>query len=58
MSVGYAAWIDEQFAMPRVRTFRNWYLEDGVNSNSAEYLDPNSDRESAAWFTRVTREPD
>jgi len=58
MSVGYAAWIDEQFAMPRGRTFRNWYLEDGANSNSAEYFDPNSDRESAAWFTRVTREPD
>lgn len=58
MQIGYAAWIDEQFAMKRGRTFQNWYREDGAASAGQEYLDANTDRISAAWFTKVTREPD
>jgi uncharacterized protein (DUF1800 family) len=58
MSIGYTAWIDEQFAMPRKQTFSNWYNVDGPASNPTDYGDPNSDRESAAWFTVSTQEPD
>jgi uncharacterized protein (DUF1800 family) len=58
MSIGYDAWIDEQFAMPRKQSFSNWYFVDGPSSNPTDYADGNSDRESAAWFTLSTQEPD
>lgn len=58
MSIGYNAWLDEQFAMPRKQTFSNWYNVDGPRSNPTDYADGNSDRESAAWFTISTRQPD
>jgi uncharacterized protein (DUF1800 family) len=58
MQLGYAGWLEQQFALPRGRTHQDWYVEDGFASNEADYTDPNRDRESAAWFTRVVREPD
>jgi uncharacterized protein (DUF1800 family) len=58
MSIGYNAWLDEQFAMPRKQSFSNWYSVDGPTSNPTDYADGNTDRESAAWFTLSTQEPD
>ncbi len=58
MSIGYNAWIDEQFAMPRKQTFTNWYSFDGPRSNPMNFNDPNTDRESAAWFSVVAQQPD
>nr|WP_290815271.1 DUF1800 family protein [Aquidulcibacter sp.] len=58
MSIGYNAWLDEQFAMPRKQSFINWYSVDGPTSNAVEFADGNTDRESAAWFTLSTQEPD
>lgn len=58
MSIGYTAWIDEQFAMPRRQSFSNWYNVDGPRSNITDYTDSNTDRESAAFYTLATNQPD
>lgn len=58
MSMGYNAWIDEQFAMPRKQTFSNWYNVDGPRSNPTDFTLPDSDQTSAAWFTLASNEPD
>ncbi|MCZ8195440.1 MAG: DUF1800 family protein [Aquidulcibacter sp.] len=58
MSMGYSAWIDEQFALPRQQTFSKWMQVDGPRSNPVDFGDQNSDRESAAWYTLAKGQPD
>lgn len=58
MSIGYSAWIDQQFALPRRQTHTKWFRADGPRSNPLEFNDGSTDRESAAWFTLAKGEPD
>lgn len=58
MSIGYSAWIDQQFALPRRQTYSNWFQVDGPRSNRLEFNDGTTDSESAAWFTLAKGQPD
>lgn len=58
MSIGFTAWIDEQFAMPRKQSFTRWAEVDAATSNPTEFSDPNLDKDSSAWFTLVAYQPD
>ncbi|WP_395780746.1 DUF1800 family protein [Aquidulcibacter sp.] len=58
MSMGYSAWIDEQFALPRQQTYAKWIKTDGPRLNPVDFADGNSDRESAAWYTLAKNQPD
>ncbi|MFY7759434.1 DUF1800 family protein [Aquidulcibacter sp.] len=58
MSIGYSAWIDQQFSLPRRQTYSKWLETDGPRSNPVDFADGNSDRESAAWYTLAKGQPD
>lgn len=58
MKIGYSAWIDQQFALPRQQTYSKWLEIDGPRSNPRTFNDGDADRESAAWFTLAKDQPD
>ena len=58
MSIGYSAWIDQQFAIPRQQSYTKWFQVDGPSSNRLEFNDGSTDRESAAWYTLAKNQPD
>ena len=58
MSIGYSAWIDQQFAIPRQQSYTKWFQVDGPRSNPLDFNDGSTDRESAAWYTLAKDQPD